>query len=75
MLTGILAPDAGCGRIMGHPVGSLRAKQVSGVVPEQANAYMDLSAGHNLMLMGELTAFRKRSEAAGRCPPEANGVI
>jgi ABC-2 type transport system ATP-binding protein len=47
MLTGILAPDAGCGRIMGHPVGSLRAKQVSGVVPEQANAYMDLSAGHN----------------------------
>lgn len=58
MLTGILAPDAGCGRITGHPVGSLRAKQVSGVVPEQANAYMDLSAWHNLMLMGELYRLR-----------------
>jgi len=39
---------------MGYPAGSIRAKQLSGVMPELANAYMDLTAWGNLMLVSEL---------------------
>jgi ABC-2 type transport system ATP-binding protein len=44
MLTGIIAAEAGRAAVLGYPAGSLQAKQRSGVVPEQANAYLDLSA-------------------------------
>ncbi len=39
---------------MGYPAGSLAAKQISGVMPELSNAYLDLTAWGNLMLMAEL---------------------
>ena len=54
ILTGVIKADGGTASILGHPVGSLKAKQVTGVVPEMANAYVDLSAWDNLMLMAEL---------------------
>jgi ABC-2 type transport system ATP-binding protein len=54
ILTGIIGAEGGGGLVMGYPTGSLQAKQLSGVVPEQANAYIDLSAWNNLMLMAEL---------------------
>jgi len=54
ILTGIINPEEGKALVMGYPAGSLQAKQLSGVVPEQANAYVDLSAWDNLMLMAEL---------------------
>ncbi|MFP3880672.1 MAG: ABC transporter ATP-binding protein [Dehalococcoidia bacterium] len=54
MLTGVIGPDEGKARILGHPAGSLRAKQETAVVPEMANAYLDLSAWTNLTLMMEL---------------------
>jgi len=54
MLTGVIRPDKGEARILGHPAGSLPAKQVTAVVPEMANAYLDLSAWANLTLMMEL---------------------
>lgn len=54
MLTGIIRAEEGRGLVMGHPSGSIPAKQLSGVVPEQANAYIDMSAWDNLMLMAEL---------------------
>jgi ABC-2 type transport system ATP-binding protein len=54
ILTGIINPEEGKAWVMGYPAGSLQAKQLSGVVPEQANAYIDLSAWDNLMLMAEL---------------------
>ena len=54
ILTGIINPEEGKALVMGYPAGSLQAKQLSGVVPEQANAYIDLSAWDNLMLMAEL---------------------
>ena len=68
ILTGIIHPETGNGLVMGYPAGSIGAKQVSGVVPEQANAYVDLSAWNNLMLMAELYRLRisqakPRSEA------------
>ena len=54
MLTGVITADEGSASILEYKVGSLRAKQVTGVVPEMANAYGDLSGWHNLMLMAEL---------------------
>ena len=54
ILTGIIKADEGNATVMGHPAGSLQAKQITGVVPELANAYPDLSAWNNLMLMIEL---------------------
>jgi ABC-2 type transport system ATP-binding protein len=60
MLTGIIRPDAGKASIMGYRAGSLEAKQVTGVVPEMANAYSDLSAWRNLVLMAELYGIPSR---------------
>jgi ABC-2 type transport system ATP-binding protein len=54
MVTGIIKKDGGEARVMGFKAGSLPAKQLSGVVPEQANAYMDLTGWQNLMLMAQL---------------------
>jgi ABC-2 type transport system ATP-binding protein len=54
MLTGIIKKDSGEALVLGYPAGSIRAKQVSGVMPELANAYMDLTAWRNLMLMAEI---------------------
>jgi len=54
MLTGVIKKDGGEASIMGYPAGSIRAKQLSGVMPELSNAYMDLTAWGNLMLMAEI---------------------
>jgi len=56
MLTGVIPPDAGTATILGHDICSrpLQAKQEFGVVPETSNAYTDLSAWQNMMLMAEL---------------------
>jgi ABC-2 type transport system ATP-binding protein len=56
MLTGVIPPDAGIATILGHDIRSepVLAKQGFGVVPETSNAYTDLTAWQNLMLMGEL---------------------
>jgi ABC-2 type transport system ATP-binding protein len=68
MLIGVIKKDEGEASVMGHAAGSLPAKQLSGVVPEMVNAYMDLSGWSNLMLMAELyrtpaAEARKRAEA------------
>lgn len=56
MLTGVIPPDGGTALVVGYDMANdpVRAKQRFGVVPETANAYTDLSAWQNLMLMGEL---------------------
>lgn len=54
MLTGVIKADEGSASILEYKAGSLKAKQVTGVVPEMANAYADLSGWDNLMLMAEL---------------------
>lgn len=70
MLTGIIKPSEGVGKVMSHDIQRepLRAKQAIGVVPEMSNAYVDLSAWDNLMLMGELYGVSKkdRERTAGR---------
>jgi ABC-2 type transport system ATP-binding protein len=54
VLTGVIKADGGTALVMNSRAGSLKAKQVAGVVPEMANAYNDLSGWDNLMLMAEL---------------------
>ena len=54
ILTGVIVADGGSALVMGCKAGSLGAKQISGVVPEMANPYVDLSGWDNLMLMAEL---------------------
>jgi len=70
MLTGVIRPDEGKAVIMGHDMQRepLKAKQMIGVVPETSNAYIELSAWNNLMLMGELYGVpkKRREEQAER---------
>ena len=65
MLTGVIPADTGTVIILGHDIRSapVLAKQGFGVVPETSNAYTDLTAWQNLMLMGELYGLpRARAE-------------
>jgi ABC-2 type transport system ATP-binding protein len=65
ILTGIIKSDSGTASILGYDVRKegLKSRQVTGVVPEMANAYIDLSAWRNLVLMGELYGVpRKQRE-------------
>jgi ABC-2 type transport system ATP-binding protein len=68
ILTGVIEADDGFTLLKGFRAGSLKAKQMAGVVPEMANAYVDLSGWNNLMLMAELygvssTEAKERSQA------------
>lgn len=56
MLTGVLRPDSGSAQIGGNDIctDTEAAKSEIGIVPEQFNAYPDLTAWKNLMLAGEL---------------------
>jgi ABC-2 type transport system ATP-binding protein len=63
MLTGVIKPDDGTARIFGYDILSdgLKSRQLMGIVPEMANAYVDLSAWNNIMLTGELYGIPKTS--------------
>jgi ABC-2 type transport system ATP-binding protein len=67
MLTGVIPMDEGSATILGHDIHTepVQAKQRIGVVPETSNAYTDLTAWQNLMLMGELYGLDD-TRAAGR---------
>jgi len=54
ILTGVIEADMGVALIKGSKAGSIKAKQIAGVVPEMANAYIDFSGWNNLMLMADL---------------------
>ena len=54
ILTGVINADSGQALIASYPAGNLKAKQITGVLPETANAYIDLSGWRNLLLMAEL---------------------
>ena len=66
MLTGVIPPDAGTAKILGHDIRSepVLAKQGFGVVPETSNAYTDLTAWQNLMLMGELYGLPRPGQSS-----------
>jgi len=67
MLTGVIKADSGSALVMRSRAGSLEAKQVTGVVPEMSNAYLDLSGWGNLMLMGELYSVPARKARERGC--------
>jgi ABC-2 type transport system ATP-binding protein len=62
MITGVIKPDGGRASIMGYDIEreTINAKQMAGVLPETSNAYIDLSAWQNLMLMGKLYGLAKK---------------
>jgi ABC-2 type transport system ATP-binding protein len=65
MLTGIIPADAGGATVLGYDIRTdpVPAKQGFGVVPETSNAYTDLTAWQNLMLMGELYGLDRARSA------------
>jgi len=67
ILTGVIPLDAGSAAVLGHDISTeaVQAKQGFGVVPEISNAYTDLTAWQNLMLMGELYGLA-RAQASRR---------
>ncbi len=67
ILTGVIPLDAGSAVVLGHDISTdaVQAKQGFGVVPEISNAYTDLTAWQNLMLMGELYGL-PRAQASRR---------
>ena len=62
ILTGVIKPSKGTATIIGYDIlkQSLKTRQLMGVVPEMANAYADLSAWNNLMLIGALYRVPKK---------------
>lgn len=62
ILTGVIKPDSGTATIMGYSIlkEPLKAKQIMSVVPEMANAYIDLTAWQNLVLIGKLYGVNKK---------------
>lgn len=70
MLTGVLKPTDGTATIHGHDIcrEALLSRAHMGVVPEQANVYVDLSVWQNVMLMAELHGVprRERTESGER---------
>ncbi|MFP4027556.1 MAG: ATP-binding cassette domain-containing protein [Candidatus Brocadiia bacterium] len=70
MLTGVIDPTEGTARIEDHDIrtDSLGAREHLGIVPEEANVYLDLSVWRNVMLMAELHGVprAKRREEGDR---------
>ena len=56
MLTGVIEPTAGTAVVDGRDVvtEAVASRQRLGIVPEEANVYVDLTVWQNLMLMAEL---------------------
>ncbi len=66
IFTGVITPDVGTAWIHGknvreNPTG---AKENIGIVPETANAYIDMTGWQNMMLMGELYGVPKQRREA-----------
>ncbi len=63
MLTGLLKPDSGEVRVLDYDMlderEKIKAREKTGIVPEMANPYVDLTAMQNLRLMGELYGMSK----------------
>lgn len=62
MLTGVIEPTEGTATIQGHDIvkAPSTAREHLGIVPEEANVYLDLSVWQNLMLIAELYGISRR---------------
>ena len=66
MLTGVLEPSDGTATIQNHDIRTeaLLSRAHLGVVPEEANVYLDLTVWRNLMLMAELHGVPRRQRVS-----------
>lgn len=64
MMTGVLKPTQGEIKILGEDVWKhpIRVKQMTGNVPEMANAYLEISGLQNLIFIGSLYGIKKREK-------------
>jgi ABC-2 type transport system ATP-binding protein len=62
ILTGVIKPNGGTANIIGYDIlkKPLRVRQIISLVPETSNAYVELTAWQNLMLMGELYGVNRK---------------
>lgn len=64
MLTGVLKPNSGEIWVLGYDMlnerEKIKAREKTGIVPEMANPYVDMTAMQNLHLMGGLYGMSKR---------------
>ena len=77
MLTGVVDPSAGTATIQGHDIRTapLLSRAHLGIVPEDANVYLDLSLWQNVMLMAQLHGVpRARREREAERLLEALGL-
>ncbi|MFP4647473.1 MAG: ATP-binding cassette domain-containing protein [Candidatus Acetothermia bacterium] len=78
MITGVLKPDSGTAWVNGKNVREepTEAKEEIGIAPEIPNAYIDMTAWQNMMLMGELYGVPKdRREKRGEDLLELFGIL
>jgi len=54
ILSGLMAPDDGTAQIAGYSLGSIEARRVLGVVPQELALYPELNARENLSFFGQL---------------------
>lgn len=66
MLTGVIDPTEGSASIDGHDIRTkaIAARRHLGILPEDANVYVDLTVWQNVMLMGESSWRRSASKTA-----------
>jgi len=62
MMTGVLKPSKGNIKIFDHDVwkNPIPIKQITGNVPEEANAYLELTGWQNLIFIGEIYGISKK---------------
>ena len=62
MLTGVIEPTEGTATIQGHDIvkAPSSSREHLGIVPEEANVYLDLSVWQNLMFIAELYGISRR---------------
>jgi ABC-2 type transport system ATP-binding protein len=62
IITGIINASSGCVKVGKFDIGKnpLEARQLMGIVPESANAYLDMTVLDNLLFMGALYGVEKR---------------
>ena len=61
MITGLVKPDEGTAYVAGYDIlkEPVKARQHLGVVPEVSNAYIDLTAWENIVLIGKLYGLQR----------------
>jgi len=74
ILTSVIKPDRGSAFIFDYDVAKqgLKSRQLMDIVPEMSNAYVDLSAWNNLMLVGGLYGVARRKGRKGGDASEKN---